>query len=172
MLLFLGLAVGCASYESSYNPPVKTRDRVFINTAFDSLPNASRINFQRGRQVPYGKLDRWTTYCRLYVYNRRYDADYLTSIEPGQFEIVGVKLSHTSSNSYYPPWRSVSLWRRPHDIPAYYLYQIGLRLTSPDQSDVKSLDCYKKWSLRGYHYPSLVEIRQALGDLIELRTQP
>jgi hypothetical protein len=45
-----------------------------------------------------------------------------------------------------------------------------MQLTSPDQPDVRSLNCFKKWAVpRAKQYPTLAEIRQALGNLIELK---
>jgi hypothetical protein len=45
-----------------------------------------------------------------------------------------------------------------------------MQLTSPDQPDVRSLNCFKKWATpRANQYPTLAEIRQALGNLIELK---
>jgi hypothetical protein len=45
-----------------------------------------------------------------------------------------------------------------------------MQITSPDQPDVRSLNCFKKWAIpRANQYPTLVEIRQALGNLIKLK---
>ena len=110
-------------------------------------------------------LDKWTTYCRLFVYNRDKKADYITAVLPGNFEVTRVIVKYVSSN--YPV---ASRYWRVRDIPAYYLYQVRMQLTSPDQPDIRSLNCFKKWATpRAKQYPTLAEIRQALGNLIELR---
>lgn len=167
-LIIAILVVGCASTRTPYIPPVDTNYRVRINTQFESLPNATRINFQGGERIRQGNLDKWTTYCKLFVYNGNREADYVTSVSPGEFEIVKVDIRYDSVDSLNRPWGYASLdWER-RDPPAFYLYKIGMRLTSADQPDVVSLNCYKKWGTRGRHYPTLTEIRQALGGLIEI----
>jgi hypothetical protein len=55
------------------------------------------------------------------------------------------------------------------DQPAYYLYQVSMPLTSPEQPELRSLDCYRKWATpRANQYPTLAEIRAALGEYLEL----
>lgn len=168
-LALLGSLAGCAATSTPYEPPVRNRDSVFIQVAFADLPNATRIDFQGGKRVPDGDLDRWTTYCRLYVYNRHRDADYTTTVQPGQFEIVGVELRYDSVDSLFRPWGFDSHYWYDHMHPAYYVYKVGMRLTSTEQPDVQSLDCYRKWGTRGPYYPTLAEIRKALGNLLEIR---
>jgi hypothetical protein len=170
-LALLGLLAGCATTSTPYEPPVRNRDIVYVQVAFDDLPNGTRIDFQHGQRVPDGDLDWWTTYCRLYVYNRHHDADYLTSVQPGQFEIVGVQVRYDSVDSLFRPWGFSGPYWYDHMHPAYYVYMIGMRLASTDQPEVQSLDCYRKWGTRGPYYPTLDEIREALGDLIEIRPQ-
>lgn len=170
-LTLIILLAGCAS-PPPYYPPVKTRDIVAVNTAFPDLANGTRINFQNGQRVPDGDLDRWTTYCQLYVYNRHQKADYVTAVVPGQFEIVAVEIRYDSVDSLFRPWGFDNYPWYDHMYPAYYVYRVGMRLTSTDQPDVQSLDCYRKWSTRGRYYPTRAEIREALGELIEIRPRP
>lgn len=171
-LALIGLLSACATTQAPYVPPVQTRDLVIVNTAFRDLPNATRIDIQDGKRVQKGNLDRWSTYCRLFVYNRRQESDYVASVEPGSFEIVGVELRYDSPDTLDRPWGHHRFGWHYYHPPAFYRYKVGMRLTSTDQPDVQSLDCYRKWSTRGYYYPSLAEIRQTLGDLIEIRRQP
>ena len=167
--LLIGLLAGCASSGPPYEPPVKNRDIVILKTPFDSISNGTSIRLQNGERIPEGGLDRWTTWCRIYVYNRHQDSDYITSLQPGEFEIVSVRVRYESSDLPYRPreWGRLSQF---HSLPAYYLYEIGMRLASTDQPDVQSLDCYKKWATRGRHYPTRAEIEQALGTLAEIRS--
>lgn len=171
LLLLSVLLFGCAGSGTPYEPPVNNRDIVLVKTAFEQISNGTSIRLQGGQRIADGNLDRWTTWCRLYVYNRRYEADYVTSVQPAEFEIVSVRVRYQSSDL---PYRPRDYWNhyRFHSLPAYYEYEVGMRLASTDQPDVQSLDCYKKWATRGRHYPTYGEIRQALGDQIEIRPLP
>jgi len=161
------LMAGCAA-RPPITPPIYVGSRVQVNAQFDALPNATRIQFQGGKRIQQGNLDKWTTYCRLFVYNRNQKADYVTAVLPGSFEVTRVEVKYNSSDSFASDSYAGFTWG-VRDIPAYYLYHVNMRLTSPDQPDVRSLNCHKKWSTpRANQYPTLVEIRQALGDLIEI----
>ena len=166
-MLVLLLVAGCAA-RTPITPPINVGSRVQINAEFDALPNATRIQFQGGKRIQQGNLDKWTTYCRLFVYNRNQQADYVTAVLPGSFEVTRVEVKYNSSDS--PPGVYYSgLYWGVREIPAYYVYHVNMQLTSPDQPDVRSLNCHKKWSTpRANQYPTLVEIRQALGNLIEI----
>jgi hypothetical protein len=168
LLLAFGLMIGCATSQAPHYTAVSTDYVLQVQQVFDELPNGTYLDFQQGQRIQPGNLDRWSTYCRLYVYNPDHGADYRTSVEPGTLRISAVKADYHSSD--YPP--------QPHfgqfswgvrDLPAYYLYQVGMRLNSPDQPEVRSLVCYKKWAVpRVNQYPTLAEIRAALGDQLKL----
>jgi len=167
-IFLLLLVAGCASTRTPIVPPVNIGFRVQVNEQFDALPNATRIQFQHGNRIPQGNLDKWTTYCRLFVYNRNRKADYVTAVSPGNFEVIRVEVRYDSSNSPQG-YASAGLSWRVRDVPAYYVYQVRMQLTSPDQPDIRSLNCFKKWATpRANQYPTLAEIRQALGNLIEI----
>jgi hypothetical protein len=167
IIILLLLVAGCSA-RTPIVPPVDPGFRVQVNAQFDALPNATRLQFQGGELIQQGNLDKWTTYCRLFVYNRNHKADYVTAVSPGSFEVTRVEVKYNSSDS--PPgvfYTSLNWGVR--DLPSYYMYQVLMQLTSPDQPDVKSLNCYKKWATpRANQYPTLAEIRQALGNLIEI----
>jgi hypothetical protein len=155
----------CASGRAPTSAPLDTSYTLRINQAFEALENGTHVDFQHGVRVPQGNLDRWTTYCRLYVYNRIQGADYLTDVNAGQVEISAVTMNHRSSDDVGHPFHHLSWGLR--DYPAYYLYRVGMRLTSPDQPDLRTLNCYRKWATaNARQYPTLPEIRQALGNLI------
>lgn len=172
----------CVSTRTPIIPPVDTSFRVQINKQFDSLPNYTRIYFQDGMRVTYQALDRGFTYCRLHVYNPHKKADYLASVTPDSFGIAKVGMyyesswySLTGSGIYASVGTGLSsfnssfgFYRQPHDPPSYYLYRVEMKLTSPDQPDVQTLICYRKWATRGNFYPRLDGIRRALGDIIEI----
>jgi len=166
-IFLLLLMVGCSA-RTPIEPPVNVGFGLQVNAQFDALPNGTRIDFQGGQRIQQGNLDKWTTYCRLYVYNHNQKADYVTAVSPGSFEVTRVEVKYNSSDSP-PGFYYTGLKRGIREVPAYYVYQVLMQLSSPDQPDIKSLNCYKKWSTpRANQYPTLTEIRQALGNLIEI----
>jgi len=160
----------CASGRAPLNAPLDTSFALHINQPYAELSNGTHIDFQHGVRVPQGNLDRWTTYCRLYVYNRIRGADYRSEISVGEIEISAVTMAYQSSDNQGHPWNMHHLhFGGVRDPPSYYLYRVGMRLTSPEQPDIQSLNCYKKWATAGAEaYPTLPEIRQAMGKLMEL----
>ncbi len=173
---------GCASTRTPVAPPVDTGFTIQINQQFDALPNYTRIYFQQGMQLPSKALDRWMTYCRLHVYNPDKKADYMTAVFPGRFTVDRVRNRYEVTENkhdgsdlyasvgfgfsiYYP---SSGLYRYRDGPPSYYLYRVEMKLSSPEQPDVQALICSRKWGTSGNYYPTLKEIRLALGDIIEV----
>ncbi len=181
-IVLVAFLAGCASTRAPIIPPVDTSFTIQINKQFDSLPNYTRIYFQGGMQIPKTALDRWTTYCRLHVFNPDMKVDYLSSVAPGIFAVSKVANRVESSDrpvtgsgfyifagaGLFSFNSSLGFDRELHDPPSYYLYRVQMKLTSPNQPDVQTLICSKKWSTRGNYYPTLSEIRGALGELIEI----
>ncbi len=177
------LAGGCARNIPPYEPPIDSGYGLQIKRGYDNLPNYTRLYFQQGARIDEKMLERWTTHCHLHVFNRDKNADHSISIAPGRFEITGVKLRYQSSEyPYYGIQAGDTLvgfgligdraspeygWRRDGP-PSYYLYRIEMRLGSATQPEVQSLTCSRKWSTRGSYYPSLDDMREALGDIIEI----
>ena len=175
------LAVSCSGRTPTI-PPVSHSATVQINESYDSLPNYSRIYFQGGRRIAKTELDRWTIYCRLHVYDPDMGADYVTSVAAGKFEVVNVRNQlevtenfYSNPDLYATPATGFSFSRASWDrdwimdrIPSYYLYRVNMKLTSPDQPDVQSLICSRKAGTYGNYYPTLGDIRQALGNVIEI----
>ena len=173
--LFLGsvtciFLVACASTGKPLEPPLDTTHKLLIKNSFETIPNGLHVDSQNGLRVPDGNLDRWKTWCRLRVFNHLHGADYVSAIKPGLVEISSLRMDFASSNNLVPghghfnhfPWGF-------HDVPDYYLFTIHMRLTSPDQPDIRSLVCQRKWGNPGSAgYPTLTDIRRALGDQIEI----
>jgi hypothetical protein len=106
------------------------------------------------------------------------EADYATSVAAEKFEVVSVRNQlEVTENPYSDPdfhatpesqftvskasWGGDWFMDR---MPGYYLYRVNMKLVSPDQPDVQSLICSRKWGTYGDYYPTLGEIRQALGN--------
>ena len=168
ILSVLVLLSSCAAKRVPNYTTINTDYRLQVLQTFEELPNGTYLDFQQGQRIQPGNLDRWSTYCRLYVYNPDHGADYRTVVVPGTIRISAVRTAyHSSDYSTLPGYNRLSWGVR--DIPAYYLYQVSMRLFSPDQPELRSLVCYKKWATpRAQQYPTLAEIRAALGEQIKL----
>jgi hypothetical protein len=170
----------CTSSQPRIVPAVPADFTIQINRPFTSLPNYTRLYFQDGKQQAYTALDQWKTWCQLRVFNPDKQADYLTSIAPGNIGITKVfnRLESSEGSSTglvsfgamgsgsFGVASSTGLDRDP---PSYYLYRVIMKLDSPGQPDVRSLSCAQKWGSRGNHYPDLTEIRHALGEQIYIQ---
>lgn len=183
ILILVVFLTACTSTRARIPPPVKPDFTVHVNRSFEALPNYTRLYFQDGKQAAYAELDQWKTYCRLHLFNPDRKADYLTSLMPGSFNISKVALQLETSEStpgrpvyfgsiglgFMTASSSSSFDREIRDLPSYYLYRINIKLSSTEQPDAQTLTCAQKWGSRGNHYPTLVEIRQALGDQIHIK---
>lgn len=161
----------CAS--SPYPLPLDTSHRLSLHRAYGPLPNYSRIYFQNGARIDKGDVDKWTTWCELYVFDSTRGADFRTAIDPGEFSISRVQIRYHSADGplYFPTHGfSFGLGEDSDDFrpPDFYLYTVVLRLASPDQPDLRSLTCQRKWGARGNHFPTLADMRGALGEVITL----
>ena len=172
-LLFLVLIaslIACASHGVPLAPPLNEGGIVRIKQPFTNIANGGHIDFQQGQRIAPGNLDKWSTWCRLYVYDHTRDADYLIGLAPGDFLVGTVRMGNRSSD--FPNWSIHGIGFFPRgvrELPAYYLYQVSMPLTSPEQPELRSLDCYRKWATpHANQYPTLAEIRAALGDYLEL----
>lgn len=170
-LLLASMLAGCAA--TPYPLPIDTTHRLQVHRAYGPLSNFSQVYFQNGARIDEDDVDKWTTYCALRVFDSTRGADYQSRVEPGEFSISRVQIRYHSSEGplYFPTLGlSFGLGRDPDDIgpPDYYLYAVIMRLASPDQPDVKSLVCQRKWAVRGNFFPTLADMRAALGDAMTL----
>ncbi len=177
------LTAGCASNQPPYQPPVDRGYRVQITQGLEAAPDNGDIYFQQGTTVRQAALDDWLTHCRLELSGPDPDTNSLVSVAPDQFNVTDVKLRYQSSAfPYYgiqagdtligfgltghrasPEYAS-----RRDEPPASYLYRVEMNLSSADQPGVRTLTCSRKWKARGPFYPTLDDIREALGESIEI----
>ena len=163
----IALTGACSMTQAPRHAELDTSYQLRVQQAFENLPNGTHLDFQQGRRVQPGNLDRWTTYCRLYLYDHTRDANYRTALLPGSFQVSAVDVGYRASDD--PDYGARLIYSGVENMPAYYLYRVRMRLTSPDQPDVRSLNCYKKWATAyANQYPTLAEIRTALGERFEL----
>ncbi len=177
------VAGGCASGRAPYQPPVDSDYRVQINHAFDAVPNDTRIYFQSGERRSEEEVDRFDTFCALRLRGPGEETDYANPVAPGLFAISSVELGYRSSD--YPYYgvqagdtligfglighRAAAEYPWEHGgPPSFVLYRVEMHLRAAAQPQVKTLTCSRQRNLRGSFYPSLDEMREALGDIIEI----
>ena len=171
MLLATTIA-GCAYQSKSVQPAVPGGASLQINQSYQALPNSSKLYFQGGNRIESGQLDRWTAYCELYVFNRNKQADYQTSVLPGRVEVIASKFDEEYvENQHIEKFQPIQLasWLWEGDgPPSYILYSTTMHLSASQQPDIKLLSCAQKASTYGDYHLTLAQIRQALGNLIQL----
>jgi hypothetical protein len=90
----------------------------------------------------------------------------LLTVSPGRFEVREVR----QSNDRYNDSRILiasTMWVGGSQ-PSNTFFTLEMRLKSAEQPAVRSLFCVKESSLRGSHYPTIEEIRIALGDAVTI----
>ena len=165
------LTSGCATGSRPLYDGVPNGSTLQLQQAFESVENGSQLQFQQGQRVQPGNLDRWQTYCLLYVYDKTRGAEHRIDLVPGNFEVNYVQTDYRSSDYPFFPNQKYfgSFSWGVRDAPAYYTYRVAMALQSSDQPEVRSLNCYRKWSTpRAHKYPTGAEIREALGDFFRL----
>ena len=94
--LIVLLITACA--RPVVKPPLDSSFTLQLNERLEALPNYTRVYFQAGLRVTHKALDKWTTYCALYVFNREKKEDYRSTVEPGLFNITNVVSRAVSSD--------------------------------------------------------------------------
>ncbi len=171
----IAIASGCASLTENNpdRPSVNPASILQVNQNLEIPSGKSRVFFQDGAVVPLGKrIDKWSTYCSLLMQKKHASGEPNLIVSPGQFEIIKVFESENYRGSRRTYVASLGWF---YDVssqrPVFVDFEIELLLKSAEQPNVRSLICEKRvdnWNL--YDYPTLVEIRSAVGNLIEIKT--
>ena len=172
-LLLAGVCLlsGCATTTRPVYNSLPVGTILQLNQAFESIENGTQLQFQHGRRIAPGNLDRWHPYCLLYIYDHTRGPEHRIDLFPGDFEIFAVQLDSRSSDYPFFPDRGYfgGLSWGVRDAPAYYMYRVAMGVQSADQPELRSLDCYQKWATpRAQKYPTPSEIREALGKHFSL----
>ena len=176
-ILILGLLVilgGCASTSSSYRnrPMVDPASVIQINTEFEIPNGGTRVYIQNGVQTEMRNIDKWSTYCRIAMKKIHAMDEPKQTVSPGRFDITKV----IQSNDYiFRPRVFVASTTWGNGTPSNINFQVDMRLSSPEQPDVRSLTCVNNINdyyldISGKRYPKLAEIKVALGDAITIIT--
>lgn len=171
ILPIIALLASCT--VSLYPPPLDSSFRLQLNRAYYGLTNDKRIYFQDGERIAWNLIDRWKTYCAIYLFDPTRGTNQTVAIEPGGFALSQVRRGFVP---FYEPlggpaFESGAILRASFDFmdrSTYYLYRVEMRLTSSDQPHVNSLSCYRLWDETGNRYPTLADMRRALGEVASL----
>jgi len=153
------LSSGCASLSSP--SPLDQVSVVQINTQLEIPSGKARVYIQNGVQPTKKDIDKWSTFCSVLMQKLHSKGDPPVTVSSGRFDII--KLRKTSE--FYADYYLNQTQMFDENI-----YKIDMRLKSNAQPDVRSLICAKHFAGIGSNYPTLGEIRTALGDFIKIET--
>jgi hypothetical protein len=141
-------------------------ERLFLDVSIRDIRNGGKLIFQDAEIVQREHLDTWQGYCELYFYSASESTEYQTRMQPGYFEIsrvnTGFEIVSVDLSSIY----LASLDLSDFDLPSYVLYRTQLRLKSDSQTDVQSLSCFQKSSIKGDHLPDRDQITRIMGHFL------
>ncbi|MCH7882611.1 MAG: hypothetical protein IIB69_13790 [Proteobacteria bacterium] len=164
ILLAAGILVagGCA-----VTPSINPVSIVQVNQPLEIPNRKARVYIQNGDVTAKRDLDPWNIYCSVLMQNVHTAGEPKLTVSPGQFEII--KVREYDEHQYFPGNFVASLleW---HNIPPIVIFTVEMRLKSPEQPGVRALICAKQVESYGRHYPTLAEIKTALGNAIEIKT--
>lgn len=153
------LSSSCASLSSQ--SPIDTVSMVKVNTQLEIPSGKARVYIQNGVQPTKKDIDKWSTFCSVLMQKLHSKGDPSVIVLPGRFDIIKVrKSSELYAERYLTQTQSFD----------ENIYKVDMRLKSDAQPDVRSLICAKHFAGIGREYPTLEEIRTALGDSIKIDT--
>ncbi len=164
---------GCgASFNSEpVQPGVTTALVIQINQTLDIPVGKARVYIQDGIKPALHNVDRLSTYCSVRMKNRHKEGEPNLAISPGQFEIIKVR---EINDSLYFPATFVMSAGISSDFPLDVIFEVEMRLKSPQQPDVWAMYCARQTTVyspifRSSYYPKLADISVSLGNIVEIR---
>ena len=172
LAVVFGLA-GCAQPERLYDDgagaPLAPSGQVWLNRELEIPPDRTRVFMQRGEVIAMGDLDHYHPSCDLEVRNLlpetqrvARDTFSITRVVYSQEPVVALEAVRLAGLR----WGGGLLWEGGHSIYRF----VRMDLHSEQQPDVLRLTC--RGAYEDYHrasYPTPMEIRVALGEIITLR---
>jgi len=165
---------GCgASFKNNTDrPSVSPAAFVQVNQQLEIPNRKARVYIQDGAVITYRKKDEWGTYCSLLMQQKHASGEPKLSVLPGQFKITKVIESEDGTGTGRTYVASLGWIIDVEDNRSVHvIFGIEMRLSSAEQPGVRALICEKRTNNRGrYNYPTLEEIRIALGNMIEIKS--
>ena len=169
---------GCgASFKNNtVRPSVSPAAIVQVNQQLEIPNGKARVYIQDGAVITYRKKDKWSTYCSLSMQQKHATGEPKLSVLPGQFQITKVIESEDGLGTRRTYVASLG-WiidARGFERSANAIFGVEMRISSVEQPGVRALICEKRADNMGginyRDYPTLAEIKTALGDTIEIKT--
>lgn len=169
-LVWVMLISGCGGHyiqgEQGDWIPIGSDGHVEVKQAITIPAGRARVFLQRGVPIPLGALDSYDTSCSFEL---RELAGSETRIPPGRFLIENVEIG-SEPVVRIADVRMASLTLRGLQDPGPSIYRFyRFRLFSPGLPELLSLTCRGALADQPEsRLPTLAEIRQALGTVVEL----
>jgi len=177
ILAVTGIAIiisGCgASLKNTMvRPSVSPAAIVQVNQQLEIPTRKNRVYIQDGAVIALRDKDEWSTYCRVLMHKRHATNEPKLIVSPGQFTITKVIETEDNTGSRRTYVASLGWFIDVRfDRPVHVIFAVEMQLSSADQPGVRALICEKRSDNLGrYNYPTLEEIRIALGNTIEIKT--
>jgi len=169
---------GCgASFKNNMvRPSVSPAAIVQVNQQLEIPNGKARVYIQDGAVITWRNKDKWSTYCSVLMQQKHASGEPKLSVLPGQFKITKVIESEDGLGTGRTYVASLGWFidAKGYDRPVHVIFGVEMRLSSADQAGVRALICEKRADQMGvynYHnYPTLAEIKTALGDTIEIKS--
>lgn len=165
----IALISACSISSSGYatGSSVTPASIVIVNQHLEIPDRKARVYVQNGAITAKRDLDPWSIYCSVLMQKLHSAGDPKLSVSPGQFEIFKVRENYEHQDFAGNFVASAGEW---NFVPPIVIFRIEMRLNSVLQPDVRSLICAKQVESYARHYPTIAEMRAALGDTIEIKT--
>ena len=165
----IALISSCSVTSSGYadQPAVSPASVVQVNQLLEIPNKKALVYIQNGALTAKRDLDPWSIYCSVLMQKLHSADEPILTVSPGRFEITKVR---ENQEKQYFPGNFVASKDEWHYVPPIVIFKLEMRLKSSDQPDVRALICAKQVESYGRHYPMLAEIRNALGEMIDIST--
>jgi hypothetical protein len=171
--LLLAGASGCASLSTSYSrgPAVDPAALVQVNRQLQIPSGRARVYLLDGEPLEGDAPNTWDTYCSVLMQTVHQAGEPRLTVEPDSFEISEVR--EYNDRRFAPRIYVATTVSMLEDWPANIVYSVEMRLHSPRQPGVRALICSRHSGAEMHsntraYYPDLVQIRAALGEVIEI----
>jgi hypothetical protein len=170
------IASGCATTleNKSERPSVSPASIVQIKQDLEIPNGKSRVYMQDGVVNTLRNINKRSAYCSVLMQKQQADNEPKRIVSPGQFTVTKVIETNNYSGSRRTYVASLGwiLEVANKTRPRHINFGIEMLLQSTDQPGVRSLICEKRSenAFNLYEYPTLEQIRNTLGNLIEIKT--
>ncbi len=173
LLVTLALA-GCRAYDPTlgyYGNPLGPGAMLEVREEIRVPAGLARVYVQYGKAMGYGAIDQYAPFCYLLM---REPLPVVQRIGPGILRVESVSLNETEVSRPRPLWLAAAgLFADSNgDGRGVIAYQSYMRIAADGQPDIYALVCSGAFAAPMEAQPMrLAELRQAFGDLAEIRVR-